>query len=64
VEIDDHFRPMNHHGRPAFNTLFAAGSILAHQDWKRMKCGTGLAVATAFGAVKAFINIVKNKSIN
>jgi glycerol-3-phosphate dehydrogenase subunit B len=64
VEIDDHFRPLNHHGRPAFNTLFAAGSILAHQDWKRMKCGTGLAVATAFGAVKAFINIVKNKSIN
>jgi glycerol-3-phosphate dehydrogenase subunit B len=60
VEIDDHFRPLNHHGRPAFNTLFAAGSILAHQDWKRMKCGTGLAVATAFGAVKAFIGITRH----
>jgi len=59
VEIDDYFSPLNHHGQPAFSTLFAAGSILAHQDWKRMKCGTGLAVGTAFGAVKAFINIAK-----
>ena len=55
LEIDEHFRPLDHQGRPAFRTLFAAGSILAHQDWKREKCGTGLAVATAFGAVKAFI---------
>jgi glycerol-3-phosphate dehydrogenase subunit B len=59
VEIDDHFRPINNQGRPVFHNLFAAGSILAHQDWKREKCGTGLAVATAFGAVKAFIEIVK-----
>jgi len=55
LEIDDHFRPLNIKGYPAFNKLFAAGSILAHQDWKRMKCGVGLAVATAFGAVKAFV---------
>ena len=57
VEIDEHFHPINNQGRPVFNHLFAAGSILAHQDWKREKCGTGLAVATAFGAVKAFIQI-------
>ena len=31
----------------------AAGSILAHQDWKRQKCGSGLAIATAYGAVQA-----------
>jgi len=55
LEIDDHFRPLDNIGQPAFNTLFAAGSILAHQDWKRMKCGVGLAVATAYGAVKAFV---------
>jgi glycerol-3-phosphate dehydrogenase subunit B len=55
LEIDDHFRPLGFNGKPAFNTLFAAGSILAHQDWKRMKCGSGLAVATAFGAVKSFV---------
>jgi len=61
LEIDDYFRPLDHQGRPAFHTLFAAGSILAHQDWKREKCGTGLAVATAFGAVKAFIEITRNQ---
>ena len=59
LEIDKHFRPLNPQGTPAFPTLFAAGSILAHQDWKREKCGTGLAVATALGAVKAFVEIVK-----
>jgi glycerol-3-phosphate dehydrogenase subunit B len=55
LETDDHFRPLDKNGRPVFINLFAAGSILAHQDWKRMKCGVGLAVATAFGAVKGFI---------
>ncbi len=56
LEIDDAFRPLNHSRQPAFETLFAAGSILAHNDWKRMKCGAGLAIATAFGAVNSFIN--------
>jgi glycerol-3-phosphate dehydrogenase subunit B len=55
LETDDHFRPLDKNGRPAFNNLYAVGSILAHQDWKRMKCGVGLAVATAFGAVKGFV---------
>jgi glycerol-3-phosphate dehydrogenase subunit B len=55
LEIDDAFRPLDDSGGPAFETLFATGSILAHNDWKRMKCGAGLAIATAFGAVNAFI---------
>ena len=57
VETDDQFRPLGADGRPAFSNLFAAGSILAHQDWKRMKCGSGLAITTAYGAVKAFERI-------
>ncbi|MBT8367094.1 MAG: glycerol-3-phosphate dehydrogenase subunit GlpB [Deltaproteobacteria bacterium] len=57
LEIDDAFRPLDDSGGPAFETLFAAGSILAHNDWKRMKCGAGLAIATAFGAVKSFMHI-------
>ena len=57
LEIDDAFRPLNSSGQPAFGTLFAAGSILAHNDWKRMKCGAGLAIASAFGAVKSFMRI-------
>lgn len=57
LEIDDAFRPLNGNGRPAFETLFAAGSILAHQDWKRMKCGSGLGIATAFAAVNSFVRL-------
>ena len=55
LEIDDRFRPLDDSGRPVFETLFAAGSILAHNDWKRMKCGAGVAIATAFGAVQSLI---------
>jgi len=54
LEIDNMFRPLDRSGKPAFKTLFAAGSILAHQDWMRMKCGSGLAIASAFAAVNAF----------
>lgn len=55
VEIDDEFRPLNSSRQPAFRTLFAAGSLLAHNDWKRLKCGAGVAIASAFGAVKSFV---------
>jgi glycerol-3-phosphate dehydrogenase subunit B len=54
LEIDRHFRVLDSTGRPAFKRLFAVGSILAHQDWIRSKCGSGLAIATAYGAVNSF----------
>jgi glycerol-3-phosphate dehydrogenase subunit B len=57
LEIDDQFRPVDNSGHPAFRNLFAAGSILAHQDWMRMKCGSGLAIATAYGAVNGFLKL-------
>ena len=57
LETDDMFRPLDVNGHPAFEKLFAAGIILAHQDWTRMKCGSGLSVATAYGAVNAFRNL-------
>jgi glycerol-3-phosphate dehydrogenase subunit B len=53
--IDAAFRPVDRTGRFSAASLYAAGSILAHQDWKRMKCGSGLALATAFGAVNAYL---------
>ena len=53
IEVDDRFRPVNANGRPVYDNLYAAGSILAHQDWIRTKSGTGLAVATAYGAIEA-----------
>lgn len=52
IEVDDGFRPVDAKGRVIHENLYAAGSILAHQDWMRTKSGTGLAVATAFGAVE------------
>jgi glycerol-3-phosphate dehydrogenase subunit B len=58
LEIDDFFRPLDKNGRPAFQTLFAAGSILAHQDWMRMKCGAGLAIASAYAAVSSLLKLI------
>ena len=55
VEIDDAFRPLNASHQPVYQFLFAAGSILAHNDWKRLKCGAGVAIATAYGAVKSLL---------
>jgi len=55
LEIDDTFRPLNSSHQPVYRTLFAAGSILAHNDWKRLKCGAGVAIASAFGAVKSLM---------
>ena len=37
--------------------LFAAGSVLAHQDWVRTKSGAGLAISTARGAVEAYLRL-------
>ncbi|MCG6915977.1 MAG: glycerol-3-phosphate dehydrogenase subunit GlpB [Deltaproteobacteria bacterium] len=56
LEVDDLLRPLGPDGRCACENLFVAGSLLAHQDWKRMKCGSGLAIATAYGAVQSFTN--------
>lgn len=53
LEVDARFRPLDSTGRPVHANLFAAGSILAHQDWMRQKCGAGLAIATAYAAVEA-----------
>jgi len=53
---DDRFRPLGQSGKIAHDRLFAAGSILAHQDWIRQKCGSGLAIASAHVAVNAFLD--------
>lgn len=55
LETDNLFRPLDASGRPAYPNLFAAGSILAHQDWIRSKSGVGIAVCTAAAAVDSFI---------
>ncbi len=52
VEVDDRFRPLGSDGRPVDNRLFAAGILLAHQDWIRGRCGAGVAIASAYKAVQ------------
>ncbi len=53
IVVDDAFRPVDITGKVVRPGLYAAGTILAHQDWLREKCGAGLAVATAWAAVAA-----------
>jgi glycerol-3-phosphate dehydrogenase subunit B len=53
LEVDGAFRPVDRNGAVIHSNLHAVGSILAHQDWIRQKCGSGLSIATAFGAVNA-----------
>lgn len=55
LEIDDRFRPLGVDGKPVHERLFAAGAILAHQDWMRMKCGAGLAITTAWRAAQGTV---------
>ena len=52
IEVDRCFRPLDQHHRPYRENLFAAGVILAHQDWIRGRCGAGIAIATAYKAVE------------
>jgi glycerol-3-phosphate dehydrogenase subunit B len=51
LEVDDGFRACDARGAVVHPRLFAVGTILAHHDWARMKCGAGLAVGTAGAAV-------------
>lgn len=53
IEIDTSYRPLGKNGRPYHERLFAAGIILAHQDWIRGRSGAGIAIATAYKAVQA-----------
>jgi glycerol-3-phosphate dehydrogenase subunit B len=55
VNVDTHFRPTDANGDVIHDQLYAVGSILAHQDWVRQKCGSGLSIATAFGAIAAAV---------
>lgn len=51
IEVDGAFRPLRRDGQPYNDRLFAAGIILAHQDWIRGRSGAGIAIATAYRAV-------------
>jgi len=51
LETDARFRPVDGRGRPVYSGVYAIGSILAHANWTRFKCGAGVCLASAWGAV-------------
>lgn len=55
VTVDDDFRPVDQTGAPINPRLFAAGAVLAGQDWVRSRSGAGLAIASAHAAVEAAV---------
>lgn len=60
LEIDGSFRPLGTDGEFYHERLFAAGVILAHQDWIRGRSGAGIAIASAYKAVEAAHNYLRH----
>lgn len=52
LNVDSYCRPLTAAGRPFDRRLFAAGIILANQDWIRSRCGAGVAIASAYCSVQ------------
>jgi glycerol-3-phosphate dehydrogenase subunit B len=52
VRVDRVFRPCDEAGGVVHPRLFAIGTMLAHHDWARAKCGAGVAFASALAAVE------------
>ena len=61
IETDESRRPLAENGTIFDKRLFAAGIVLAHQDWIRQRCGAGLAIATACEAVNAAFELLRSK---
>jgi len=50
IHTDNTLRPLDRFGEPAYENLFAAGSILGEYDYVAEKCGMGVAVLTGYVA--------------
>jgi len=55
LETDEGFRACDARGAVVHPRLCAVGTILAHHDWARMKCGAGLAIGTAATAAARLV---------
>jgi len=58
IEVDSSFRPLDGNGQIYNERLFAAGIVLANQDWIRGRSGAGIAIASAYKAVHAIDNFL------
>lgn len=59
IATDPFLRPLDRTGRPVSERLFAAGAILAGNDWTRRLSGGGLALATARKAADGLAQALK-----
>ncbi|GAB4351482.1 MAG: glycerol-3-phosphate dehydrogenase subunit GlpB [Candidatus Abyssubacteria bacterium] len=48
VHIDGSLKPLDRFGEPAYENLFAAGSIIGEYDYITDKCGMGIAMLTGY----------------
>jgi glycerol-3-phosphate dehydrogenase subunit B len=62
LTTDEKFRPLGKDNGPVHGNLYAAGSILAGQDWMRTRSGAGLSIATAFHTVEQIASNQTNTS--
>jgi len=53
VMVNNNFQPLNVDGEIIDRRLYAAGILLAKQDWIRQRCGAGIAIASAYKAVNS-----------
>ena len=63
VQVDDYFRPLDSTGEPISERLYAAGVVLAHQDWVRQRCGAGVAIASAWKAIESVAACLKTPAM-
>ncbi|MCP4672161.1 MAG: anaerobic glycerol-3-phosphate dehydrogenase subunit B [Desulfobacula sp.] len=54
IETDNVFRPVDENSSIVHENLYAAGTILAHNDWTRLKSGSGVSALSAYTAVNDF----------
>jgi len=57
IETDDFQRPVTQDNCLVSETLFAAGTLLARQDWMRSRCGSWLSIATGLKAIESYLQI-------
>jgi glycerol-3-phosphate dehydrogenase subunit B len=56
IQVDKAFRPLDQKNNVVYDHLYAVGTILAHNDWMRYKCGSGVSIGSAFGAVNHIVS--------
>ena len=59
LAVDGHFRPVDAGGAPIYANLFAAGTILAGEDYLRRRSLDGVALATGYAVGRRVAHIVR-----